>query len=52
MNDRAQLPPASLILQLAFVMRVSRALYIAAQLGIADMLADGAVTSAEIAGAA
>jgi len=35
--------------QLAFVMRASRALYVAAQLGVADILAGGPMTSAELA---
>lgn len=52
MNDQAAVPPAFLLRQLAFVMRASRALYAAAQLGVADSLARGPMTSAELAAAA
>jgi len=52
MNDQARVPPALMLRQLAFVMRASRALYVAAQLGVADILASGPMTSAELAAAA
>jgi len=48
-NDQARIPPALMLRQLAFVMRASRALYVAAQLGVADILAGGPMTSAELA---
>jgi hypothetical protein len=48
MDERLQVPPAILLRQLAFVMRASRALYAVAELGIADILADGPMTSEEI----
>jgi hypothetical protein len=38
--------------QLAFAMRISRALYAAAQLGIADLLAGGPMTTNQLALAA
>lgn len=43
------MPPALRIRQLALVMRVSRALYAAAALGIADILAGGPQSSSEVA---
>jgi O-methyltransferase domain/Dimerisation domain len=49
MNSYTDLPPALLLRQLAFVMRASRALYVAAELGVADILANGPMTSSEIA---
>ncbi len=49
MNDQARVPPALMLRQLAFVMRASRALYAAAELGVADILAAGPMTSGEIA---
>jgi hypothetical protein len=42
-------PPAIKLRQLAYVMRASRALYAAAELGLADILSAGAMTSEEIA---
>ena len=42
-------PPALMLRQLAFVMRASRALYAAAELNIADFLASGPLTTAELA---
>jgi hypothetical protein len=50
--DQAQVPPALMLRQLAFAMRVSRALYAAAQFGIADLLAGGPMTSGQLAVAA
>jgi hypothetical protein len=48
-----QVPPALMLRQLAFVMRASRALFAAAQFGIADILADGGpMGSREIAATA
>ena len=44
-------PPALMLRQLAFVMRASRALYAAAELNIADFLASGPLTTAELAAA-
>jgi hypothetical protein len=38
MNDKTAVPPAIVLRQLAFVMRVSRALYAAAELKLADFL--------------
>jgi hypothetical protein len=52
MDDQARLPPALMLRHLAFVMRASRALYAAALLGIADILAGGPMTSGDIAAAA
>ncbi len=49
MNDQARIPPALMLRQLAFAMRASRALYAAAQLGIADILAAGPMASDEVA---
>ena len=49
MTDQNVVPPALMLRQLAFVMRASRALYAAAELNIADFLAPGPVTSAELA---
>jgi len=49
MDTQARVSPALILRQLAFVMRASRALYAAAQLGIADVLAGGPLTSAELA---
>jgi hypothetical protein len=49
MNDETQLPPALRVRQLALVMRASRALYAAASLGIADILAGGPQSSGEVA---
>ena len=51
MGDEARIPPALLLRQLAFVMRVSRALYAAAQLNLADLFADGTLTSGDLAAA-
>jgi hypothetical protein len=51
MTDEAPVPPALMLRQLAFVMRASRALYAAAQLGLADFLAAGPMTSAELGAA-
>jgi hypothetical protein len=48
-GDKNDLPPALMLRQLAFVMRASRALYAGTQLGIADILADGPMTSRAIA---
>src|ERR1700736_267133 len=39
--DKTQVQPALMLRQLAFAMRISRALYAAAQLGISDLLANG-----------
>jgi SAM-dependent methyltransferase len=50
--DQSRVQPALMLRQLAFVMRVSRALYAAAQLGIADLLAGGPMTSNRLALAA
>jgi O-methyltransferase domain/Dimerisation domain len=47
--DRSRVHPALMLRQLAFAMRVSRALYVAAQLGIADLLAGGPMTSEQLA---
>jgi hypothetical protein len=49
MNHPNPTPPALLLRHLAFVMRVSRAIYAGAELGVADILASGPQTSAEIA---
>jgi hypothetical protein len=49
MSNQAPIPPALKLRQLAFVMRASRALYAAAQLRVADFLANGAMTSVELA---
>ena len=49
MNENPQLSPALMLRRLAFVMRVSRALYAAAELGLADILATGPMTSEELA---
>ncbi len=49
MNNQNEVPPALMLRQLAFVMRASRALYAGAQLGVADILARGPMTSGEIA---
>ena len=49
MNDKTTVPPAIMLRQLAFVMRVSRALYAAAELKLADFLAAGPMTSEELA---
>jgi len=43
MDEKPQAPPAIMLRQLAHVMRASRALYAAAELGIADILAASAV---------
>jgi hypothetical protein len=48
MDEKPQAPPAIMLRQLAHVMRASRALYAAAELGIADILAAGPMTSEEI----
>ena len=48
MDEKPQVPPAIMLRQLAHVMRASRALYTAAELGIADILAAGTMTSEEI----
>ena len=50
--DKTQVQPALMLRQLAFAMRISRALYAAAQLGISDLLADGPMTSDRLALAA
>ena len=44
-------PPAAALIQLCMGLRMSQALFVAAQLGIADHLADGARTNAELAAA-
>ena len=49
MNDHPPIAPPQMLRELAFVMRASRALYAAAELGVADVLASGATTSGEIA---
>ena len=49
MSDQNQLPPAQTLRQLAFVMRASRAIYAGTQLGVADILAAGPMSSREIA---
>ncbi len=49
MTEQSVVPPALMLRQLAFVMRASRALYAAAELDIADFLAFGPLTSAELA---
>jgi hypothetical protein len=43
-DDKPSLPPAIMLRQLAFVMRGSRALYAAAELNLADILAAEPVT--------
>ena len=50
--DQARVQPALMLRQLAFAMRISRALYAAAQLGIADLLVGGPMTSDRLALAA
>ena len=45
MGEKPQVPPAIMLRQLAHVMRASRALYAAAELGIADILAAGPMTT-------
>lgn len=50
--DQSRVHLALMLRQLAFAMRVSRALYVAAQLGIADLLAGGPLTSEQLALAA
>ena len=50
--DQSRVHPALMLRQLAFAMRVSRALYVAAQLGVADLLAGGSMTSEQLALAA
>jgi hypothetical protein len=50
--DKARVQPALMLRQLAFAMRISRALYAAAQLGIADLLAGGPMTTNQLALAA
>ena len=52
MTEQSVVPPAQMLRQLAFVMRASRALYAAAELNLADFLASGSLTSAELADAA
>jgi hypothetical protein len=49
MNDKNEVPPALMLRQLSFLMRASRALYAGTALGIADILAEGPMTSAEVA---
>jgi hypothetical protein len=49
MSEQSKVPPALLLRHLAFVMRASRALYVGAQLGVADILAAGPMSSGEIA---
>jgi hypothetical protein len=49
MNENPQLSPALMLRRFAFVMRVSRALYAAAELGLADILAGGPMTNDELA---
>jgi hypothetical protein len=49
MTEPNSIPPSLLLRQLSFVMRASRALYAAVELDIADILARGPQTSAEIA---
>ena len=49
MNDKTAVPPAIMLRQLAFVMRVSRALYAAAEPKLADFLAAGPMTNRELA---
>ena len=49
MNDKTAVAPAIVLRQLAFVMRVSRALYAAAELKLADLLAAGPMTNGELA---
>jgi SAM-dependent methyltransferase len=46
-----QLPPAQQLLQMAFAYSLSRCVYVAAKLGIADLLADGRKTVADLAAA-
>ena len=50
--DQSRVHPALMLRQLAFAMRVSRALYVAAQFGVADLLAGGSMTSEQLALAA
>jgi hypothetical protein len=45
----AQLPPPMVIYQLASAHYISQALYVAAHLGLADLLADGAQTPEALA---
>ena len=47
--DQDRVQPALMLRHLAFAMRISRALYAAAQLNIADILADGPMTSGQMA---
>jgi len=49
MNNETQVPPALRVRELTLVMRASRALYAAASLGIADILAGGPLSSGEVA---
>lgn len=49
MGPEASLPPASYLRQLAFMKNISRALYAAADLGLADILASGPAASGEVA---
>jgi Dimerisation domain len=51
LTEENVVPPALMLRQLAFVMRASRALYAAAELNIADFLASGPLTTAELAAA-
>ena len=50
--DQTQVQPALMLRQLAFAMRISRALYAAVQLGVADLLASGPMTGERLAVAA
>ena len=50
--DQSRVHPALMLRQPAFAMRVSRALYVAAQFGVADLLAGGSMTSEQLALAA
>lgn len=47
--EMQQIPPEGRIMQLAMGAFASQAIYVAAKLGIADLLADGAKTAAELA---
>ena len=49
MDEKRKAPPAIILRQLAYVMRASRALYAAAELGLADILSAGTMTSEDIA---
>lgn len=51
MSGSSEMPPAATLLQLCMGLRASQALYVAAQLGLADHIANGALTSDTLAAA-